>query len=546
MRKEKKAKKRDFFLPKDEIYDALSFRDQKKLSNLISSDKVFASLFSFFTLVLFVIKDFKLAVFMFPVSIMFIASLFVVRAGKIQIGSLLSTLGTVISCSVIAFFTDRLNTNLVNYRIACFCITMAILNAMSAIKNYQLIIMHVASLILILASQFTIYLGFISEDPSGWISSLVINMNAIVAANLVLYFTNKNNETVVKHSESEHNQIAEQMNKITTVLNETRESLNIGNQLNVTSTKASESVDKINALYKDVLNAAEVLKVQTESAKSSSLTINEQSEIIGNRIQEQTDDLAGTSGMVTELAGNISNINTIAEKRREKMGAVAQTLDEQAGLLKNLVEQVNQVKESSTEIAKFVQTVDSIAGQTNLLAMNASIEAAHAGTMGKGFGVIAQEIRKLSEETAKNAAKISDTLKNNALFVQQAAESVTAFATENQQSAEDIRETITGIEDILHGISGMNASTHDVTMTLQSLVEKANDNSENLKTVVEKINNQNDNLLAISDSTVTLQQCMSALSDMITAINVVIFEMRKSAKQNDEVSSRITQLLDKE
>ncbi|MCR4790823.1 MAG: hypothetical protein K5839_07070, partial [Treponemataceae bacterium] len=505
MNKTKKTKKKNFFRPKDEIYDALSFRDQKKLSNLISSDKVFASLFSFFTLVLFIIKDFKLAVFMFPVSVMFITSLFVVRAGKIQTGSLLATLGTVISCSVIAFFTDRLNTNLVNYRISCFCITMAILNAMSAIKKYQLIIMHIASHILILSSQFTIYLKFISENPSGWISSLVINVNAILAANLVLYFTNKNNETVVKHSESEHMQIAEQMNKITTVLNETKESLNIGNQLNVTSTKATESVDRINMLYKDVLHAAEVLMEQTESAKSSSMTINEQSEIIGERIQEQTEDLTGTSTVVSEIASNISNINEIAEKRKEKMDNVAQTLDSQSNLLKKLVDDVNHVKESSSEIAKFVETVDSIAGQTNLLAMNASIEAAHAGTMGKGFGVIAQEIRKLSEETAKNASKISETLKNNAIFVQQTAESVGEFANENQSSVEEIRETISGIEEILHGISGMNTSTHDVTLTLNNIVEKANENSGNLKTVVEKITNQNENLLAISDSTTTLQ-----------------------------------------
>nr|MCR4790053.1 hypothetical protein [Treponemataceae bacterium] len=85
---------------------------------------------------------------------------------------------------------------------------------------------------------------------------------------------------------------------------------------------------------------------------------------------------------------------------------------------------------------------------------------------------------------------------------------------------------------------------HDVTLTLNNIVEKANENSGNLKTVVEKITNQNENLLAISDSTTTLQNCMAALSDMITAINVVIFEMKESAKQNDEVSGRITQLLD--
>lgn len=79
------------------------------------------------------------------------------------------------------------------------------------------------------------------------------------------------------------------------------------------------------------------------------------------------------------------------------------TLDAEKKLIRQIVEEVALVKESSDGISTFIKTVDSIAQQTGVLAMNASIEASHAGEKGKGFSVIAQEIRKLSDQTTSNA-----------------------------------------------------------------------------------------------------------------------------------------------
>ena len=90
------------------------------------------------------------------------------------------------------------------------------------------------------------------------------------------------------------------------------------------------------------------------------------------------------------------------------MDKLVHNLDSQMLLLQKLVDDVGLVKESSVKVSAFVDAVNQIAAQTGLLAMNASIEAAHAGTLGKGFSVIAQEIRKLSEETSKNAQKVKD------------------------------------------------------------------------------------------------------------------------------------------
>ena len=100
-----------------------------------------------------------------------------------------------------------------------------------------------------------------------------------------------------------------------------------------------------------------------------------------------------------------------AESRKSSMNEMIHSFDVQLSQIKSLENDVARVQESSKQIEAFVDTVNKIASQTGLLAMNASIEAAHAGTLGKGFNVIAQEIRKLSEQTSSNAAQITDSLK---------------------------------------------------------------------------------------------------------------------------------------
>ncbi|MCR4790054.1 MAG: hypothetical protein K5839_03130 [Treponemataceae bacterium] len=531
-------------MPKDEIISSLTYREQKKLINLIIGDIICMSLFFVFTCMLFAIKVYLTGALMLVADIFFITSISLTKRGHMILGSYMATIGYITACIVVGFFVRADISVHIGYRTACFFIVMGILNAMVSIKDFQILLFYTVSQILFFVSQFTVYLSVFQSDIHNGISVSIIGFMGMLFGNLALYYTSRLNTNVVEHSEKEHLASEKNLSKITDVLSQTKESLNIGQKLNDATDTATESINMINGLYRDLMDETVQLKQQTEEAKSASAEVTQQAGKIGEGIQDQNMSLDESSSAMVQISSNISQINVIAEKRRQGMSQVVSILDDQGKLITKLVNDFEKVKESSKGIANFVQTVDSIAGQTNLLAMNASIEAAHAGTMGKGFGVIAQEIRKLSEETSKNASKIADTLKENTVVVQETSNSVTEFAKITENSAQEIRESVISMEEILRGISEMNNATQEVTKSVRNVVEKAKQNQEMIDIVSNKISAQDSNLTSITSSTEKLEARVHAINDTLGSINSAIGNIQGTAEENKDVSEKIAALLD--
>ena len=532
------------FYPNQEIYSTLSYQEQKKTSNLVIGDVICTLMFIPTAVMQFLIHSSLSGILLVATLFVFIISLLSIKKGKLYTGSYLSTIGFIISCGTIAFALSTDLTIHVGYRIMAFCVTMGIINSMITLKPRQVIFFYLACQAMMAAVPFTILKPLMADNAKSIYEVLFITSLGFSMGSLILYYSIKLNNQIIKHGEQEHNESKKSLNKITDVLTQVKDSLNIGQKLNLASNTASDSSKKINDLYKVLINEMDELTTQTSNVKNASEEVNYNAGRIDEGIKVQNDSLSETSSAMTQISANLTNINGIAEKRRQGMEKVATLLNQNTSIIKDLVKEVEKLRESSQGIEAFVKTVDSIAAQTSLLAMNASIEAAHAGSKGQGFSVIALEIRKLSEETTRNAAKIADTVHENLSVVESTIQQISRFAKENEASSQEIYSSVNAMEEILRGISEIDSGTRDVMHSLHNVVEKAGENGKMITSVVNQISAQDSSITNITNSTEVLRERVNEIHDTLSDINGAITDIETSSKENEEVSARINALLE--
>ena len=528
------------FYPGEEIFNSFSIREQEQLSLLIGSNIVFMLMFTLFGVALFVFEYPLLGGGAVLLLAFFVTSLVFIKQGHIHRGAWTTTIAIVIVTAVICFGSPFKETNFLPYRDACFIAVMSVCNYVISLRRRQLYGFFMMAGLIWLSTNVIIYKPLFLADPKAFLLNIVICTLGITTTNIGILLYDRFTRNVVARATDNEKKSAEALEKISAVISETKEGLDIGKKLSASTDKATVSVEEIDKLYAFINKEAVNLSDEAVTIKDSSSQINDKAEQMRMSAQDQNKAITQTSAALTEMSANIANISGIASQQRSGMDTLVKNLDSQMVLMRKLVEDVKQVKESSDKVSNFVQAVNDIAAQTGLLAMNASIEAAHAGTLGKGFSVIAQEIRKLSEQTTKNAQNITDTLQANEEIVNVTTESVMTFSEYTKTTTEHLRKTIGVMEEILSGISEIDAGTRDVMQSITHIVDDSATNTKLAEGVAGEIIQQDSALQNISTGTEKLREKVKSLEGLLHNIRNALDEIENNASANEIVAAKIS------
>ena len=532
------------FLPPQEKFNALPIREQEQLPLIIGSNLVFMLMFSLFGIALFIFGYPLIgggAVFLLA---FFGTSLASIKKGYIHQGAWLTTIAIAIITALECYGVPYIHSNFLPFRDSCFMVVMTVCNYLVSLRRKQLHCFSIFLLLLWISANLLIYSKLFAESPQALTLNNTICSLGLLTTNLAILLFDRFTRRVVDRAAENERKSNEAYDKISNVIKDTKEGLNIGKQLSASTDKAAGSVEEINELYAYINSEASTLNTQAKQIKDSSILINDKAEKMMMTVKNQHTTISQTSTSLGNMSQSIYEINEKAAQQRAGMNSIIESLDSQMKLMQQLVENVQKVKESSDKVGNFVEAVNKIASQTSLLAMNASIEAAHAGILGKGFSVIAQEIRKLSEETTKNAQNITDTLQQNEEIVNMTSESVRVFSDYTKSMTEEVRNTITVIEQILSNISDIDSNTKSVMGEIAQVVDDSEASTKLAEGVTVDIIQQNATLQNITIGTEQLQIKVSNLDNLLENIRTAISEIDGKASANEIVAQKISGALD--
>ncbi|WP_339463098.1 methyl-accepting chemotaxis protein [Pseudomonas sp. EA_105y_Pfl2_R69] len=236
-----------------------------------------------------------------------------------------------------------------------------------------------------------------------------------------------------------------------------------------------QSLDSASELDK----AANALGQVSGTAQQHSQQQSQQMELVATAINEVTYAVQDVAKNAEHASSEVHAAEEQAQQGLQNIDASLRQINQLSGTINQAVEVIQTLAEESTQIGSVLEVIRSIAEQTNLLALNAAIEAARAGEQGRGFAVVADEVRLLAQRTQKSTAEIQGMIERLQGNSEAAVKVINESSRASQQTVEQASQagaSLTLIASGLRNLTGLNASIASATLQQSHVVEDINQN----------------------------------------------------------------------
>jgi len=394
-----------------------------------------------------------------------------------------------------------------------------ITSAGNDILNDSQSVLYVIGITTLVVILLIIVIGQLTSSPiSKGIAKVVSRMKDLAKGDL-------SKEPLAVISEDEIGQLTVAINEVT---ENNRDLLNQIN--NVSESVSSQSEELSQSAIEVKAGADQVASTMQELASGS--------ETQANRASEMSAAMSSFSEKVNEVNDHGKEVQIVSqdvldttEQGRELMHRSTEQMEKIDSIVHEAVKKVEGLDHHAQEISKLVGVIKEIADQTNLLALNAAIEAARAGEQGKGFAVVADEVRKLAEQVAVSVTDITGIVSNIQLESRTVTDSLHEGYKEVEEGTNQIRSTGETFNEMSGKLGDMTSRIESITSHLSDIANY----SETIRTDIEEIAAVSEESAAgIEETSATSQQASSSMEEVSGNAQ----ELAHLAEQlNDHISS---------
>jgi len=351
---------------------------------------------------------------------------------------------------------------------------------------------------------------------------------------LTVHIKEKGNDEITDLSRYFNETIEKIKDLVLAIKKEAQNLSGIGNDLasnmNETAAAINEITANIQSIKGRIINQSASVTETNATMEQVTININK----LNGNIENQTAHVSQASAAIEQMVANIASVTDTLIKNGANVKTLTDSSEVGRGGLQEVSSDIQEIARESEGLLQINSVMNNIAAQTNLLSMNAAIEAAHAGEAGKGFAVVADEIRKLAENSSKQSKTIGSVLKKikesidkithsteNVLSKFDAIEeNVRVVAEQEENIRRAMEEQGEGSKQILEGISSVNGITKQVQAGSHEMLDGAKE------VIQESIN--------LEKATQEITSGINEMSSGAEQINVAVHQVNEISIKNRE------------